>query len=195
MREDSDAELAETLRPDPTPGWERERERIYMDVDARVRKYLKRRKAIDAEDVAQELATRLWVLWSADGADFVAPEDPQSFAETMVRNYYRNEGQRLANWRKLIDDDPNVNVEEIALSTAPDPHDAIVDVESNEQVERWLARLPERRGAVMRRVFAGREYSEIATELGIAESTVRNHVFDAYEVLDPIVVRYYKEGR
>lgn len=196
MRDAEDNELADDSRSDPGAGREAELRRVYRDVDARVRKYLKRRRALNADDVAQELATRLWIRWTAHGASFVAPEDCQTFAETLVRNYLRNELRRLSNWSQVIDDDPNLNVDDIVVASSPDPHDALVDAESLEQVKRWIARLPKKRGDVMRLLLLdGRDYSEIAAELGVSESTVRSHVFNTYEVLDPIVKRYFTEGR
>ena len=196
MRDDEDKAPVDDSRPGPDSAGGAELRRVYLDMDTRVREYLKRRKALNADDIAQALATRLWIRWNAQGASFVAPEDPQTFAETLVRNYLRNELRRLSNWRQVFDDDPNLNVDEIVVSSTPDPHEALVEAESLEQVERWVSRLPTKRGAVMRLLLLdGREYSEIAAELGLAESTVRSHVFNTYEVLDPVVKRYFKEGR
>ena len=196
MREDEDIVPASN----PVPGQARtltecEFEPTYLIVCARIKEAVRRRRAHDADDIEQECKTRLLVRWRAAGASLVVPDDLHAFAEKIVANYFVDLARSLATRREVFDDNPDHDVDAIEPENPQDPDTALGQRERLEQAYEWLELLPEKMRGVMRRHIDGLEYAEIASELGISESTVRSHVHNARQLLHEIVARYGEESR
>ena len=196
MREDEDIVPASN----PTPGQARaltecEFKRVCLDVYAHIKEAVRRRKVHDADDIEQECKTRLLVRWRAAGASLVVPDDLHAFAEKIVANYFVDLARSLATRREVFDDNPDHDVDAIEPEKPQDPDTALGERERLEQAYEWLELLPEKMRGVMRRHIDGLDYAEIASELGISESTVRSHVHNARQLLHQIVARYGEESR
>ena len=82
-------------------------------------------------------------------------------------------------------------VAKLLESPSPTPAAMAIDCETARHVTQAVSRLPEnQRTAVILRIWNGLAYAEIAQATGLAESTVRSHMFHALKAL-----RIYLETR
>ncbi|MQA92464.1 MAG: sigma-70 family RNA polymerase sigma factor [Gemmatimonas sp.] len=157
-----------------------------------VRRYIRKAMAValeyagsreDAEDVVQDTFKR--VLENLDRYDPSRPFEPWFF--TVLRNTARNAAKR-----RRVRDHEALTTE--YASASPDPFETTHRRELRRQIDEAVERLP----AAQRKCFRlciveGLSSVEVASALGLAESTVRVQVFKARRALQRLLDTWAEE--
>lgn len=126
-------------------------------------------------------------------------EDAQDIAQTVFFKAYRNLGSykkeyKFFSWiyRMVVNESinflgrrrPTELLNDIHVSSEPDPHVSLETAELNQSVERAIASLsPEQRAVIILRHFEDFSYDEIAKTLRVPEKTVKSRLFSARQQL------------
>jgi len=169
--------------------------RIHMDVYGRLATYLLKNapNAEVAQELTQKASEQLWTRWASDPAAFVAPPEPQYFAERVARNLLNKHRRDEERWADLIADVEDLD--ELEQESTGDYLDDLVGEELQNRADLIVEQMPPRMREVWTLTIAGWDVSEIAAELGIAEGTVYNHQSNAAKRLGVSLKPYLEEGR
>jgi len=122
-----------------------------------------------AEDAVQSALERACRKWTR----VRRADDPDAYVRRMIVN------EHIADWRRA---GRKVSpVAEVRLADQADPADVVSRADAVWRVCEGLP--PQQRAAVVLRYYEDLEYAEIATILGVAETTVRSHVHRALTAL------------
>ncbi len=133
-------------------------------------------------------------------------EDAQDIAQTVFLKAYRNLGgykaeYKFFSWiyRMVINESINFldrrrsteSLEDIHVSSEPDPHVSLETAELNRSLESAIAALsPEHRVVIILRHFEDLSYDEIARILRIPEKTVKSRLFSARRRLRETLIEH-----
>jgi len=133
-------------------------------------------------------------------------EDAQDIAQTVFLKAYRNLGSYKAEYkffswiyRMVVNESINFLerrrstelLEDIHVSSEPDPHVSLETAELNRSLERAIASLlPEYRAVIILRHFEDLSYDEIARILRIPEKTVKSRLFSARRQLREALIEH-----
>ena len=133
-------------------------------------------------------------------------EDAQDIAQTVFLKAYRNLGRYKAEYkffswiyRMVINESinfldrrwPTESLEDIHVSSEPDPHVSLEAAELNKTLVRAVASLsPEHRAVIILRHFEDLSYDEIAKTLQIPEKTVKSRLFSARRQLREALIEF-----
>ena len=182
----------------PDPDWDpvavAEITRVHSDVMAHVEKYLQRKaQGESVPDAKQHIGKNLWILWTSDVPNWVAPSHPQSYAERLARNHLTDNGLRDARWNGVIDDE--TALDELEVMGGLEPDQALMGNELQAVLDRLVATLTPKVRAAWELWWEGAKNAEIALELGISEKAAYCRVSAANDVIQTGVNLYLEEGR
>lgn len=136
------------------------------------------RRMVGRDAIAEEiLQDGYMAIWST--AERV--ENPEAWLRRLVVRRAIDHLRREETKREHLDFETVAPV----LPSSDDPAEKLGTLEAEARLQRALESLPPKmRGAILLRT-EGYDYDEIARMLGVTESTVRNHVFQARQRLAP----------
>lgn len=170
-------------------------EQYHRIVLGMVYRLLSPRTPQDAEDYAQDIFVKL--SRTIRSFDFTKQTKFSTWFYTFVRNHcfdlMRKRRLRTVSLTSRRDDDKRGSQELPALQ--PSPAEESQDTEVKTLLTSALTNLPdpERMVFVMREI-EGREYRDIADELGIAEGTAKARLYRAKEALRTKLAPYLRDG-
>lgn len=131
-------------------------------------------------DRANEALNDTYVRLHRANAEMTEPRDLDSYLYRMAMNSARNRARSDALHLSAIEVEALLDLPD----DAPDPLRVAEGRSDLEAVRRAIDGLPERRGAIFRRVWdEGASYAEVADEFGIAERTARHEMMLAVRAL------------
>lgn len=131
-------------------------------------------------DRANEALNDTYVRLHRANAEMSEPRDPDSYLYRMAMNIARNRARSDALHLSALEIEVLLELPD----DAPDPLRVAEGRSDLEAVRRTLDGLPERRGAIFRRVWdEGASYAAVAEEFGIAERTARHEMMLAVRAL------------
>ena len=136
------------------------------------------RRMVDRDALAEEILQDAYLaLWGT--AERV--ENPEAWLRRAVIRRSIDHLRREETKREHLDFDDVAPV----LPSREDPAERLGTLEAEERLQRALESLPPKMRASILLRMEGYDYSEIAALLGVTESTIRNHVFQARQRLTP----------
>lgn len=142
------------------------------------------RSSAQAEDIVQDVFLKIW----QNRAQLEDVENISAYIFKMVRNYAIDKLRRLA---KEIEIREILIAEDTHLHT---PEKELLRKEQRELIQKALEKLPSQQRKIysMHRL-QGMKFDEIAQELGLSISTVKNHIFRASENIRTDLSSYYSQ--
>lgn len=136
-----------------------------------LRNWLRRREVqgLDVDDIVQEVYARLVALHSVDHV-----ESPKTYAFQVASSVMINHIRRL----KVVSIESVASFEHLDLADdEPSPERIVADRDELRRLQKTLAALPARVAEVFKlRRIEGLSQREVASRLGVAESTVEKHM-------------------
>lgn len=136
-----------------------------------LRSWLRRRpvEGLDIDDIIQEVYARLVALYSVDHV-----ESPRTYAFQVASSVMINHLRRL----KVVSIESVASFEHLDVADeGPSPERIVADRDELRRLQNTLAALPARVAEVFRlRRIDGLSQREVASRLGVAESTVEKHM-------------------
>ena len=130
---------------------------------------------MDAEDIMQELAIRIWKRIDA----FRKLENPEAWCMTVVRNLAID---KLRNRKKRQYSDVSAAFD--ISDTGRDPYEQMVAGDVMDLLRKYLDKLPEMQKLTLHlREVEGMSYQEIAETLGQSLEQVKSHIFRGRQTL------------
>ncbi|MEM7587488.1 MAG: RNA polymerase sigma factor [Acidobacteriota bacterium] len=178
---------------------------LYTSYFAMIRRFFIKRgfPREESKDLAQEVFLRVY-----RHLDTVRSEGTVvSWLFQVATNVYRNRLRDQQASKRRANEQPLDVYHEEAASVADDenvlgsagpqgPHEALVEREQAEHLERALAELPHQmRRCLMLRIYQDRKYREIATIMKISIETVKAHLYQGRSRLKSELARYLEEQR
>lgn len=142
------------------------------------------RSRVQSEDIVQDVFLKIW----QNRAQLGDVENISTYIFKMVRNYAIDKLRRLA---KEIEIREVLVGEDEHLHT---PEKELLRKEQRELIQKALEKLPSQQRKIysMHRL-QGMKFDEIAQELGLSTSTVKNHIFRASENIRKDLSTYYSQ--